>query len=573
MNKREDEQLGKNMATLSNSDNKNKRPFDDARKFSYRYSEEQPQRTIADKLRESISVKDFGAIGDGTVDDSPAFQAAIDVIKENGGGALIIPQGEYWISQALFLCDNITIIGTGWPTLRKKNGDHGYTVFAVLSRGKRGYGSGAKNITVTGITVRGSFSEGIRAGGFALHHASNVLVYDCRFIEGHIKGHIFDLCACENVTIKDNVFMGMKETSNSNMAECIQLDQSKNGSLSYGDEPGSYDGLMSRCITIQGNQFLPITVDGVTYPASTIIGSHTTREGVYYEDIRILDNYIEDPFEARDWNFRGNIHLQGVKGAMVRGNHWVATKSLNVRAVAIYGVTVGNDKHADPEVKAPISEIPPQGCLDIIIEGNIFEGFNGKTKNESLISILGVQDTPDVTKNVRITGNMFHDTDGSDAIQIKYTSDISVTGNSVMEKNFRFVGVSGTQRLNIEGNRADKSEQQPVWITDASHITYTNNELRNFSKPPRFRDCSHVCIMGNHFLDSEVASGIAFVVESCSEFNAYGNFANTTHPKSDAAIVFKNIPKRGLVHHNIFTGYLHAVIGESTDVLVSDNVV
>ncbi|GIN71455.1 hypothetical protein J14TS2_19300 [Bacillus sp. J14TS2] len=364
MDKREVEQLDKKMTTLSNSDNKNIYPFDDAGKLSYRYSEDQPQRTIA-----SISVKDFGAIGDGKADDSPAFQAAIDVIKEKGGGTLIIPQGEYWISQAVFLCDNITIIGTGWPTLRKKDGDHGYTVFAI------------------------------------------------------------------------------------------------------------------------------------------------------------------------------------------------------------YGVTIGNDKQADPEVKAPISEIPPQGCQDIIIDGNIFEGFNGNTKNESLISILGVQDTPDVTKNVRITGNIFHDTGGSDAIQIKYASDISVTGNSVMERNFRFVGVSGTQRLNIEGNCADKSEQQPVWITDTSHITYSKNKLRSFTKPPRFLNCRNVNITGNHFLDSEVASGIAFVIESCSEFNAYGNFANTTQPMSDAAIVFKNIPKRGLVHHNIFTGYLHAAIGESTNVLVSDNVV
>src|SRR6185437_13821798 len=35
-------------------------------------------RLIADKLRESVSVKDFGAAGDGVANDTAAFQAACD---------------------------------------------------------------------------------------------------------------------------------------------------------------------------------------------------------------------------------------------------------------------------------------------------------------------------------------------------------------------------------------------------------------------------------------------------------------------------------------------------------------
>jgi hypothetical protein len=66
-------------------------------------------RTVQSKLRDVVSVKDFGAVGDGITDDSAAFIAAIQSLKSrvavftrNGDGQaeLYVPEGAYRINQS-----------------------------------------------------------------------------------------------------------------------------------------------------------------------------------------------------------------------------------------------------------------------------------------------------------------------------------------------------------------------------------------------------------------------------------------------------------------------------------------
>lgn len=70
--------------------------------------------TVQDKLRESVSVKDFGAVGDGVADDTAAIQAAIDAIEATGmGGVIFFPPGEYLVTTTLSVADNKKIILQG----------------------------------------------------------------------------------------------------------------------------------------------------------------------------------------------------------------------------------------------------------------------------------------------------------------------------------------------------------------------------------------------------------------------------------------------------------------------------
>jgi hypothetical protein len=67
--------------------------------------------TVQTKLRESVSVKDFGAgVGIDYDRDTAAFQAAVDAV---GRGEVIIPAGIYYLNDSITIGERISIIGEG----------------------------------------------------------------------------------------------------------------------------------------------------------------------------------------------------------------------------------------------------------------------------------------------------------------------------------------------------------------------------------------------------------------------------------------------------------------------------
>jgi hypothetical protein len=70
-------------------------------------------RTVQAKLRDTVSVKDFGAVGDGTTDDTAAIQAAIDYayaarIVENAGSGLYVQEASIPVVEAKGLSLRLT---------------------------------------------------------------------------------------------------------------------------------------------------------------------------------------------------------------------------------------------------------------------------------------------------------------------------------------------------------------------------------------------------------------------------------------------------------------------------------
>jgi len=104
-------------------------------------------RTTQDKLREIVSVKDFGAKGDGSTDDTSAIQAAINYAATFGSGfgaEVVFPTGQYNYSALTISNSGVSLRGQGKAALVKTSA----TGNGLLVIGPTGriYGAGIQNL-------------------------------------------------------------------------------------------------------------------------------------------------------------------------------------------------------------------------------------------------------------------------------------------------------------------------------------------------------------------------------------------------------------------------------------------
>lgn len=114
--------------------------------------------TVQTKLRESVSVKDFGAVGDGVTDDTAAIQAAIVYVKSLGGGHIYIPVGTYKCSSTL----NISPLVAAFNLIFEGAGQSSILDFSTCTTGPglAIYGW-AERLELSRFVVKNAFASGI----------------------------------------------------------------------------------------------------------------------------------------------------------------------------------------------------------------------------------------------------------------------------------------------------------------------------------------------------------------------------------------------------------------------------
>ena len=107
------------------------------------------QRTALDKLRDVVSVKDFGAVGNGTTDDTAAIQACIDAA---GGKIVVFPFGNYRINSTVNLPAISITIDLGKSTILPYGSSRGFYRTAPVAVATTTWASGfTSGTTVLGV--------------------------------------------------------------------------------------------------------------------------------------------------------------------------------------------------------------------------------------------------------------------------------------------------------------------------------------------------------------------------------------------------------------------------------------
>jgi parallel beta-helix repeat protein len=147
------------------------------------------------KLRETVSVKDFGAVGDGVTDDTAAIQAAIDAA--NG---VFFPTGSYLVDDQIDLKANLLLYGEGGSKIVLATG---VTPFVLR-------GDAVNNFVMRDLEI-----EGNGAAGFStvyITNSTNVTIDNCKITKSGAMALLLIGCLfakVENCTLSNNYFYGV----------------------------------------------------------------------------------------------------------------------------------------------------------------------------------------------------------------------------------------------------------------------------------------------------------------------------------------------------------------------------
>ncbi|WP_073946532.1 glycosyl hydrolase family 28-related protein [Streptomyces kebangsaanensis] len=144
-----------------------------------------------------LSVKDFGAQGDGNTDDTAAVQAAVDAASAAGGRTLYIPAGRYILNGPITWASGVNAIGAGAraTVLQSTNQNNdcitGTDISDVTLQGLqlsgpgRGFGSGVRFTrlsapAITGITLRDLLIQSFGGDGVFCHQLAGSILHRVR---------------------------------------------------------------------------------------------------------------------------------------------------------------------------------------------------------------------------------------------------------------------------------------------------------------------------------------------------------------------------------------------------------
>jgi len=401
------------------------------------------QRTVLDKLRDVVSVKDFGAVGDGAADDTAEIQAALDAVPV-AGGCVYFPAGTYIVSAPLVVDSNTVLIGDGMY-VSKLSATTAFTSSQAII-----YANAENNITIEQLGFIGN-TNGTLGAGTGIH------------LKNGTRNHVRD-CYVENTT---QAGIRYEEQNNGIIDGCTLVSCGRTG---YADN----HGIMLYSAGGSAIQTYSCKVTSNTVTNSFRKGITTFSELLLY-DLLISGNTVTG-------SGLGNIYVGGMAPASthdkirVVGNY-VEGAPINIQIGATSNSVIdGNTCGANTTASANIGFVD---STDLVISNNVVQSSNlhgiativsGTTRNEQ-ISIVG---------NILRNNNRSNDATGF-GICVTDTDVSIVSGNIVVDdaattrQRYGIVDSTGNTNVAIRDNVV-------LNVVTAPYLVQTSTGMLSFAE-------------------------------------------------------------------------------------------
>lgn len=248
-----------------------------------------------------VNVKEFGARGTSSGDDSDAIQEAIDSVRQLGG-VVYFPAGIYPLAKHILFYSKQLLFFEPGATLRQAAGIDNL-LMSYCADATEGY-DGTHDCIIYGATFDGATTYSTNNTLVGIVHAKNIIFEKCVFKNAYGTWHNLEINSSYNVKVINCDFEGSRKTGAN--GELIQIDSIGNeATWPWPSNRGAIDGTVCRYIEIYGCQFH----DDTLVPA---IGNHSSVVNRY---INIHDNIFDGITSTR-----GTIILSNTTNVDVHDN-------------------------------------------------------------------------------------------------------------------------------------------------------------------------------------------------------------------------------------------------------------
>lgn len=472
----------------------------------------------------ALSVKDYGAVGDGIHDDRQAIQDAIDAAAQGlGGGNVYFPEGTYLVKEIVFLKSythlELNEKATILNGINIKN--HPSIVFMTglfTDDGAQVEWGPTEDISYSGGTIdmNGALNEeGTKAknlplinssGAFAIGNSNNVTIKNVTFKDSY-QGHAIQIAGSKNVLVDNSRFLGQALPKTMKDGQIISKESIQIEPLTRKGFPYALndDGKKSENVTIQNSYFGKSDKSGELV---TAIGTHyQTLSTQNPSNIKILNNHFDNMMYA-------GVRFTGFTDVLIKGNRFdkkVKGESVHYRengAALVNAYSYKNTKD--------LLDLNKQ----VVIAENIFNIADPKTKAirvaKDSAEYLGKVSDITVTKNV--INNNSKETEQPNIELLRVSDNLVVSENSifggkegiVIEDSKGKITVLNNQFYNLSGKyisfiKSNANRKEPVIRDSDGNFNIVTNNLSDKNEKEKNKEEKQS--NSNNVIDSNQKNG------------------------------------------------------------------